>query len=69
MNKNKTIFVCQECGSSQSKWSGQCDKCGTWNSLLEEALPNRGSSDNIHHGKIKVVESTQNKGTLIEITL
>ena len=52
MTKNKTIFVCQECGSSQSKWSGQCDKCGTWNSLLEEALPNRGSSDNIHHGKI-----------------
>ena len=63
MSKNKTIFVCQECGSSQSKWSGQCDKCGTWNSLLEEALPIRGSNDNSITGKIiKLVSLNANNG-------
>lgn len=36
MAKNSTRFVCQECGASHAKWSGQCDGCGNWNSLVEE---------------------------------
>ncbi|HEV2412697.1 MAG TPA: DNA repair protein RadA [Candidatus Saccharimonadales bacterium] len=28
-------FVCQECGALHTKWSGRCDKCGQWNSLIE----------------------------------
>ncbi len=30
-------FVCNECGASAPKWSGRCDACGAWNSLVEEA--------------------------------
>ncbi len=34
----KTVnYVCQECGVSSSKWSGRCDGCGEWNTLVEEA--------------------------------
>ena len=33
--KNKTVFVCQECGYESSKWMGQCI-CGAWNSMVEE---------------------------------
>jgi DNA repair protein RadA/Sms len=29
-------YVCQECGASQPKWSGRCDACGGWNTLVEE---------------------------------
>lgn len=36
MIKNKSQFVCQQCGASYSKWSGRCDGCGQWNTLLEE---------------------------------
>lgn len=38
MGKNdiKTIYVCSECGSTQSKWSGKCKECGAWDSLEEE---------------------------------
>ena len=36
MAKSKSIYVCQECGGVHSKWSGQCDHCGAWNSLVEE---------------------------------
>lgn len=36
--KDKTVFVCQECGNESSKWMGQCI-CGAWNSMLEEKLP------------------------------
>ncbi len=35
--KNKTVFVCQECGYETSKWMGQCI-CGAWNSFVEERV-------------------------------
>ena len=36
MAKLKTKFVCQNCGASYPKWTGKCDNCGQWNSLVEE---------------------------------
>jgi DNA repair protein RadA/Sms len=36
MVKTKTVFLCQQCGGIQSKWSGQCQACGEWNCLIEE---------------------------------
>jgi DNA repair protein RadA/Sms len=29
-------FVCQECGAAHNKWSGRCEACGAWNSIVEE---------------------------------
>jgi DNA repair protein RadA/Sms len=37
MAKAKKKFVCQQCGSSSPRWQGQCDDCGGWNTLTEEA--------------------------------
>ncbi|HKX22591.1 MAG TPA: DNA repair protein RadA [Rhizorhapis sp.] len=37
MAKVKKKFVCQLCGSVSFRWQGQCDDCGEWNSLVEEA--------------------------------
>lgn len=37
MAKPKKKFVCQACGSVSPRWQGQCDDCGEWNTLLEEA--------------------------------
>ncbi len=43
MAKAKTQFVCGSCGASHPKWMGKCGECGTWNTLLEQAvLPPRG---------------------------
>jgi DNA repair protein RadA/Sms len=39
--KNKAIFLCSHCGDSFSKWQGQCDSCGAWNTL-EEFKPPKG---------------------------
>jgi DNA repair protein RadA/Sms len=30
-------YVCQDCGAAHPKWSGRCDSCGAWNTLVEEA--------------------------------
>ncbi|MEO5950117.1 MAG: DNA repair protein RadA [Candidatus Saccharimonadales bacterium] len=40
MVKSKSLFICQNCGSSYPKWTGKCDNCGEWNSLVEQAVSN-----------------------------
>ena len=30
-------FACQSCGAVTSKWSGRCEACGEWNTIVEEA--------------------------------
>lgn len=37
MAKGKASFVCQACGAMAPRWSGKCDACGAWNSIVEEA--------------------------------
>jgi DNA repair protein RadA/Sms len=38
-------YVCQNCGAAYVRWSGRCDACGDWNTLVEEgaAAPARSS--------------------------
>ena len=36
MARQKIAFVCQNCGAVHPRWSGRCDACGEWNSLVEE---------------------------------
>lgn len=35
-SKQKTIYVCSECGYESPKWYGKCPDCGEWNTLMEE---------------------------------
>ena len=36
MAKTRTVFICQQCGSQQTRWMGKCPDCGTWDSLVEQ---------------------------------
>jgi DNA repair protein RadA/Sms len=36
MNKTKIIWECSACGHTQSKWSGNCSQCNSWNTFLEQ---------------------------------
>lgn len=36
MAKDKTIFICGECGYESLKWMGKCPACGSWNTMIEE---------------------------------
>lgn len=42
MTKDKTVFICQNCGVQSPKWLGKCPSCGEWNTFVEEVI--RGSS-------------------------
>ena len=38
MVKYKSQFTCQNCGATYPKWTGKCDNCGEWNTLVEQAV-------------------------------
>lgn len=45
MAKTKIAYVCSDCGSEHTKWQGQCQDCGAWNTLAEFRLaPSPGRS-------------------------
>lgn len=42
MAKNRTKYVCSNCGAETVRWMGRCPQCGSWNTLeetVEEVLP------------------------------
>lgn len=36
MAKHRASFICQQCGSVTYNWTGKCQACGAWNSLIEQ---------------------------------
>ena len=39
--KPKSRFVCQSCGYVAPRWVGRCPECNEWNTVIEEALPEK----------------------------
>ena len=38
MAKEKTVYVCTNCGQESPKWAGKCPSCGQWNTFVEEVV-------------------------------
>ncbi|MBE6649852.1 MAG: DNA repair protein RadA [Ruminococcaceae bacterium] len=55
-NEVKTVYVCTECGNTQSKWTGKCKECGAWDSFEEEISTQ--STDKGYRG-VSVVASSE----------
>ena len=36
MAKEKTVYICKNCGYRSIKWLGKCPSCGEWNTLEEQ---------------------------------
>ena len=57
MAKNRTVYVCSQCGNDSPKWLGKCPVCGEWNTYVEEILkkesPSRPSFALSNYDKIK----------------
>ncbi|MBX3497526.1 MAG: DNA repair protein RadA [Parvibaculum sp.] len=61
MAKASRNFVCQSCGAAYPRWSGRCEACGEWNTIVEEA----GATGGIGAGPAKAGGRT--KGRRIEL--
>ena len=59
MVKSRSSFVCQNCAANYPKWTGKCDNCGEWNTLVEQAVStgNSAVARGAHSGKVLVPQS------------
>ncbi|NOR23365.1 MAG: DNA repair protein RadA [Desulforhopalus sp.] len=39
MAKSKKVFLCSNCETNFSKWSGQCSECAEWDTITEQEQP------------------------------
>lgn len=71
VTKNKTAFVCDDCGADFNKWQGQCTECGVWNSLKEVRLApaSRNTSDRLqgYAGAVRAQVQTLQDVSLTEL--
>jgi DNA repair protein RadA/Sms len=63
MAKKSTIFICQNCGNSYSKWQGKCDVCGEWNCIVEENVQTDGYSKINSKKEGHIIDFVPLKGT------
>jgi DNA repair protein RadA/Sms len=62
MSKTARVsFICQSCGTVHTRWSGKCDECNEWNTIVEE---NAGSGIGASPASLK---STR-KGRVVALT-
>lgn len=61
--RNRTVFVCSECGEEYVQWQGRCSNCGEWNTLKEFSIPTES-------GPAKVIKTAapQTVQTLAKVT-
>lgn len=45
MKRAKTVFICQQCGTSNPGYLGRCPSCGAWNSMVETVEDRRPAGD------------------------
>ena len=58
MAKEKTTYVCTNCGQDSAKWVGKCPSCGQWNTYVEQVV--RKESPMARHG-VALVEPTKSQ--------
>jgi DNA repair protein RadA/Sms len=51
MAKPSLSFTCTACGAAYPKWSGRCEACGAWNSIVEEAPLSQGPKATLVKGR------------------
>ena len=60
MAKNKSFYICGECGYRTLKWMGKCSECGEWGSFVEEVEIKSGTStSNINKKLTNINESSK----------
>ena len=68
MAKEKTMYVCSECGQEATKWVGKCPACGQWNTMKEIRLGSAASrlqkSGSAH--SLPISSHSSNKPVLVQ---
>ncbi len=52
--KNKTVFICRECGYESIKWMGRCPECNAWSSLEEAIVEDKKGKAGKSKGNVRI---------------
>ena len=53
MAKDKTMYVCSNCGQESPKWIGKCPSCGQWNTFKEIKIASSSISSSPKLGEVR----------------
>ena len=56
MAKEKSLYVCAECGGTSPKWLGKCPHCNAWNSLVESVAESSAPTRNRYTALARTTE-------------
>jgi DNA repair protein RadA/Sms len=59
MAKDKTQYICTDCGGISAKWLGKCPSCGAWNTLIESAVETAGATKNRYAGMAALAPASE----------
>ena len=71
-SKQKSLYVCQNCGYESVKWYGKCPTCGEWNTMEEQqpiALTSKKSSPSRTRAAISSIQKLSEINSDIETRL
>lgn len=59
MAKNKSVYVCSECGYKTSKWVGKCTNCGSWGTMeeQEEVVSSLNTTSKVSKNSLSLVDT------------
>src|SRR3712207_6079984 len=56
MPKQRSLYVCNQCGAESPQYFGKCPSCGEWNSMVEQAVTQTPAS-----GRVTPLTSARSK--------
>ena len=59
MAKDKTAYVCDNCGFDSTKWLGKCPSCGQWNTFKEVRIGNGSKSQGLNGSRSQQFKSSE----------
>lgn len=69
MAKDRTAYVCSNCGQESSKWIGRCPNCGQWNTFKQIRIPAGGTSDDSPVAAVaEAAGSTRKRNTPVRLS-
>lgn len=57
--KQKTIYICSDCGSETPNWAGKCPSCGAWNTLTEMKLDSSAARGKASARPVRAVQKAK----------
>lgn len=68
MGKEKTVYVCSNCGQEATKWVGRCSACGQWNTYKEMTVRSSAPSAATERARQAIANLSQREARPIRLS-